>query len=182
VRFTALPLADAYLVDVEPHTDERGLFARTFDADEFARRGLAPAVAQCSVSFNLRRGTVRGMHWLAEPAREAKLVRCTRGAVHDVIVDMRPASSTYLRHVAVELSAANRTAIYIPPQFAHGFQTLEDATEVSYQMSEPYVPGHERGLRHDDPALAIAWPLSVSVVSVKDRAWPALRAAAEERA
>lgn len=186
MRFSELPLPGAWLVDLEPRTDERGFFARSFCAREFADRGLEPAVSQCNVSFNRRRGTLRGMHYLAPPAREAKLVRCTSGAVHDVIVDLRPESPTYLRHVAVELSARNRTALYIPPLFAHGFQTLEDETEVFYQMSEPYVAGYERGLRHDDPALAIAWPLPVSVIAAKDRAWPLLdvgtAAAREEKA
>lgn len=174
MKFTELPLPGAYVVELQPHADERGFFARTFCAGEFAARGIESAVAQCNVSVNWRRGTVRGMHYLASPAGEAKLVRCTQGAVYDVIVDMRPDSPTYQRHAAVELTARNRVALYIPRLFAHGFQTLEDDTEVFYQMSAPHAPGHERGLRHDDPALAIAWPLPVSVISDKDRGWPLL--------
>ncbi len=177
MRITELSLPGVYQVDIEPHADVRGFFARTFCAREFADRGLEPTTAQCSVSFSARRGTLRGMHFLAAPAGEAKLVRCTAGAIHDAIVDLRPSSTTYLRHLAVELSAENRVALYIPRGCAHGFQTLRDDTEVLYQMSEYHAPGHERGLRHDDPAIDIAWPLPVSVISDRDRAWPLLVAA-----
>jgi dTDP-4-dehydrorhamnose 3,5-epimerase len=131
-------------------------------------------VAQANVSFNHRAGTVRGMHWQQPPHAEPKLVRCTRGAVLDVVVDMREHSPTRLQHVAVQLSEHNRRALYVPPYFAHGYQTLVDGSEVVYQVGGEYVPGAERGLRHDDPALGIDWPLPVSVISAKDRAWPLL--------
>lgn len=163
-----------FTVDLEPFTDARGLFARTFCAEEFTAAGLEPAVAQCSLAFNHRAGTVRGMHWTAEPMRESKLVRVTRGALLDVIVDVRPDSPTRLQHVAVELSADNRRALYVAPGLAHGYQTLVDATEAVYQMNTPYRPGHDRGIRFDDPAVGVAWPLPVSVISEKDRGWPLL--------
>jgi len=171
MRFTETPLPGAYVVDVEPHRDERGFFARTFDAAEFERRGLCGAVAQVSVSYNDRRGTLRGMHYAA-PEGETKLVRCVRGALHDVIVDVRPGSSARARHFAVELSAENRRALYVPEGLAHGFQTLEDGTEVLYQIGQYFSPGSQRGLRFDDPAFGIEWPLPVTVISDKDRAWP----------
>jgi dTDP-4-dehydrorhamnose 3,5-epimerase len=171
-------LAGVVVVDVAPHSDARGVFARTFCREEFAAAGLAVDVAQCSVAFNHRAGTVRGMHWMAEPVRETKLVRCTRGALHDVVVDTRPDSPTYLRHVGVELTADNHRALYIAAGLAHGYQTLVDGTEASYQMNVPYRPGHERGLRFDDPVLGIEWPLPVSVISDKDRSWALLPAAA----
>ena len=173
---TALP--GATLVDPELKPDGRGFFARTFCREEFAAAGLDPMVEQCSVAYNHLAGTVRGMHYQVPPAAEAKLVRCTRGAVLDIVVDMRPESATFLRHVAVDLTADNRRALYVPPMFAHGYQTLVDATEVSYQMSERYTPGAERGIRYDDPALSLPWPLPVSVVSDKDLAWPPMQTAA----
>ena len=171
MRFTETDLPGAFVVDLEPHRDERGFFARAFDAAEFEQRGLNGAVAQVSVSGNERRGTLRGMHFAA-PQAETKLVRCVRGALHDVIVDVRPGSSTRGRHVAVELSADNRRALYVPDGFAHGFQTLADDTEVLYQIGQYFSPGGERGLRFDDPALGIEWPLPVTVISDRDRAWP----------
>lgn len=169
---TAIP--DVCLVDLDLREDDRGFFARSFCREEFLAAGLSPAVEQCNVSFNHRAGTLRGMHYQLESAPEAKLVRCTRGAIVDVVVDVRPASPTYLQHVAVELSAENRRALYVPPLFAHGYQTLVDATEVTYQVSAPYTPGVERGLRHDDPELALSWPLPVTVISDKDASWPLL--------
>lgn len=172
MRFVETRLAGAFVVSVEPHQDERGAFARTYCAREFEAAGLSPTIAQASVSVNHSRGTLRGMHYQAAPAGEIKLVRCTAGAIFDVIVDLRPDSPTYLQHVAVELSADNRTALYIPELFAHGFITLRDDTEVFYQISEFYAPGHGRGLRYDDPALAIEWPEPVRVISDQDRAWP----------
>ena len=172
--FTETPLAGAFVIDIEPIGDPRGFFARTFDAREFAARGMRPAVAQCNVSFNEARGTLRGMHMQMPPATEPKLVRCTLGAIHDVIVDMRPDSATYLRHFAVELTAENRRQLYVPDMFAHGYMTLTDKAEVAYNVGEYYAPGHERGLRHDDPALGIEWPLPVAVISAKDRSWPLL--------
>ncbi|CUU58736.1 dTDP-4-dehydrorhamnose 3,5-epimerase [Parafrankia irregularis] len=165
------------VVDVEAFTDARGLFARTFCAEEFAAAGLEVSVAQCSVAYNRLAGTVRGMHWAGEPVRETKLVRCTRGALLDVVVDTRPGSPTYLEHVAVELTADNHRALFISAGLAHGYQTLVDDTEATYQMNVPFTPGHDRGLRFDDPRLGIAWPLPVSVISDKDRAWPLLTAA-----
>ena len=164
---TAIP--GVWLVDLEPHKDSRGFFARTWCAEEAAAHGLNPACVQCSVSFNQRRGTLRGMHWQAEPCAEAKWIRCIRGAVWDVALDLRPDSSSYGKWVGVELSADNRRMIYIPADVAHGFQTLENDTELFYQMSEPYVPGLARGVRWNDPAFGIAWPIVNPVMSDRDR-------------
>jgi len=170
--FRELNLPGAFVLEPERVEDERGFFARAFCREELAAHGLDPTVAQCSLSFNRRRGTLRGMHYQAAPAEEAKLVRCVRGAIHDVIVDVRPASPTLGRHAAARLDADNRLALYLPPGFAHGFQTLEDDTELYYQMSAAYSPEHARGFRHDDPELGIAWPLPVSVISERDRTLP----------
>lgn len=167
-------LAGAVVVELERKEDERGFFARTFCRQEFAAAGLEPLVEQCNLSYNHRAGTLRGMHYQVAPATEAKLVRCTAGAVVDTIVDMRAESATYLRSFSIELSAENRRALYVPPMFAHGYQTLVDGAEVTYQVSEAYTPGTERGLRHDDPALGLRWPLPVTVVSAKDAGWPLL--------
>lgn len=174
MRFVPTSLAGAFIVEPEPFTDERGVFARTFCAREFKDHGLVATFVQCSTSWNARKGTLRGMHFQLAPASEVKLVRCTAGSLVDVIVDLRTDSPTYLRHTAVELSAASRRALYIPEMFAHGFQTLEDATEVSYQMSEFYTPELGSGLRWDDPRLGIRWPLEVTTMSDKDRSWPLL--------
>lgn len=170
--FRETALRGAFVIEVEPLEDERGGFARTFCQREFAAHGLRPQVAQCNLSFNHKAGTLRGMHYQLAPAAETKLVRCTRGAILDVIVDLRPGSPTYLQHVTAELSEDNRRALYVPELFAHGYQTLTDGAEVSYQVGEFYTPGSERGLRHDDPRLGIVWPLPVSVISDKDAAWP----------
>jgi len=170
--FTETPLAGAFLIDLERREDERGFFARTWCRREFASHGLDPCVVQASIAQNGRRGTVRGMHYQAPPHEETKVVRCPRGAVYDVIVDLRPDSPSYGRWFGAELSAANGRALYIPAGCAHGYQTLEDDTEVAYQMSAFYAPGFDRGLRHDDPALGIAWPLPVSLIAPKDQAWP----------
>lgn len=170
--FRELNLPGAFVLEPERIEDERGFFARAFCREELAAHGLDPTVAQCSLSFNRRRGTLRGMHYQAAPAEEAKLVRCVRGAIHDVIIDVRPASPTLGRHAAARLDADNRLALYVPPGFAHGFQTLEDDTELYYQMSAAYAPEHARGFRHDDPELGIAWPLPVSVISERDRTLP----------
>jgi dTDP-4-dehydrorhamnose 3,5-epimerase len=170
---TAIP--GPAVIELDRLSDERGFFARSFCREEFVAAGLEPAVAQCNLSYNHVAGTLRGMHWQADPAPEAKLVRCTRGAVLDVIVDVRPGSPSYLDHVAVELTAENRRALYVPPHFAHGYLTLVDGTEVTYQVSAPYTPGAEQGLRYDDPALAIAWPRAVTTISAKDAAWPLLQ-------
>jgi dTDP-4-dehydrorhamnose 3,5-epimerase len=169
MRFTELPLKGAYVIDAEPHEDNRGLFARTFCGREFYEHGLAEKFVQCSTSWNGREGTVRGMHYQLPPACEAKLVRCTAGSLWDVIVDLRPDSPTHLQHAGIELTARNRLSLYIPEMFAHGYQTLEDGTEIFYQMSEFYAPELSAGLRYDDPKLGITWPRPVSLVSEKDR-------------
>lgn len=170
---TALP--GAYVVQLEERRDDRGFFARTFCVREFADHGLTTRISQCNLSYNRRRGTVRGLHYQAEPAGEAKLIRCIAGAVHQVLVDMRPESATYLRHVAVELSAANRLAVYLPELVAAGIQTLDDDTSLLYQVSEFHTPEAERGVRFDDPAIGISWPLPVTEISAKDAAWPYLQ-------
>jgi len=170
--FSETPLKGAYTIDIEPRTDDRGFFARTFCVREFEQHGLNAAAVQCNVSFNLAAGTLRGMHFQAPPVSEAKLVRCVRGRIHDVIVDLRAESPTYQRHFAVELSASSRRALFIPKSFAHGFQTLCDETEVEYQMSEFYTPGFGCGFRFDDPAFAIRWPLPVTIISEQDLRWP----------
>ncbi len=169
--FRELEVAGAWLLEPERHEDERGFFARTFCRREFSERGLEPAVVQCSVSFNHRRGTVRGMHYQAPPSEEVKLVRCTRGAIHDVILDLRRGSPSFKRHAAVELDAESGVAIYVPAGVAHGFQTLADGAEVFYQMSEFYDPAAGRGVRWNDPAFSITWPLPVSVISGRDLAF-----------
>jgi dTDP-4-dehydrorhamnose 3,5-epimerase len=162
------------VVELDLLCDERGWFARIYDEDLFRAHGLEPVGVQCNSSFNAARDTLRGLHLQAEPHGEAKLVRCVRGAISDVVVDVRPGSPTYLQHVSVELTADNRTALYVPPMFAHGFQTLVDGTEATYNVSAPYTPGVERGLRHDDPDLHLDWPLPVAVISAKDASWPLL--------
>lgn len=168
---TETPLAGAYVVDVERRSDDRGYFARSYCVEEFRRVGVELPVVQCNISFNTRRGTLRGMHFQVPPKGEAKLVRCTRGAIQDVIVDLRPESPTYCRWFAVELNATNQRALYIPIGFAHGFQTLADDAEVFYQMSEFFSPEHARGVRWDDPAFGIEWPLPVSSISEKDASY-----------
>jgi dTDP-4-dehydrorhamnose 3,5-epimerase len=170
--FTPTSLQGAVAVDLEKREDERGFFARSWCRREFEAHGLNPRLAQCSVSFNLRRGTLRGMHYQAEPHEEAKLVRCTRGSLHDVIVDLRPGSPTYKRHFALTLTAENRTMLYVPEGFAHGFLTLEDATEVFYQITEFYAPASQKGFRWDDPAFAIIWPEKPEFLSERDRTYP----------
>ncbi len=168
------PLAGAYAVELERLEDERGFFARSFCRDEFRSRGLASVVAQCNVSWNRQRGTLRGLHFQAAPHEEAKLVRCTRGAIWDVIVDLREGSPTRLRWHALELTAENRTALYVPEGLAHGFQTLSDDAEVLYQMSVPYHAELARGVRWDDPRIGIRWPLADPILSARDRAYPLL--------
>lgn len=169
--FTETKLKGAFILDVELRTDDRGGFARTFCAQEFEAHGLKPTVAQCNLSFNHKAGTLRGMHYQLSPAAETKLVRCTKGAIYDVIIDLRPDSPTYLQHFGVELTADDRRALYVPELFAHGYQALTDDAEVVYQVGEFYTPGYERGLRYDDPAFNIQWPLPVTVISEKDAAW-----------
>jgi dTDP-4-dehydrorhamnose 3,5-epimerase len=170
--FRETPLPGAWLLTPERFADERGFFARTFCRRDFAARGLDPDVAQCSVSFNHKRGTVRGLHFQIAPHEEVKLVRVTRGALWDVIVDLRPDSPTFKKHFSAVLSAEAGNQLYIPKGVGHGFQTLEDGTEVSYQISEPYAPEFSRGYRWDDPAFAIPWPEPVTVMSEKDRSLP----------
>lgn len=175
--FTETDLQGAYVVDLERREDERGFFARAWCRNEFVEAGLSPDLVQCNISYNRRRATVRGMHYQLPPHAEVKLVRCTRGAVYDVIVDLREGSPTYRRWLGVELSAANGRALYVPEGFAHGYQTLADETETFYQVSAFYTPGAERGLRWNDPAIGIRWPLPDDpVISEKDRSWPALDA------
>lgn len=174
MRFHELRLAGAMLVEPERREDERGFFARAFCVDEFREHGLNPAVAQANISYNRHRGTRRGFHYQRPPHAEAKLIRCVRGAAFSVIVDVRPDSPTYLEHVSAEITPDNRLALYAPEGFAAGLQTLADDTELYYQVSSPYAPDSEAGLRHDDPVLAIPWPLPVTVVSEKDAGWPLL--------
>ena len=172
--FSETMLAGAFVIDLNPIEDERGFFARAFCAEEFMQHGLKPAVKQSNISANYRKGTLRGLHYQLTPATEAKFIRCIKGAIFDVIVDLRPESPTYLKHVTIELTQENRTALYMPEMFAHGYQTLIDNTEVLYQVSEFYTPNAEGGLRYDDSNLAIDWPLEVSDISEKDLSWPLL--------
>ena len=170
--FDATRLDGAYVLMLQEQADERGSFARAYCQRAFAEHGLESVMVQANVSLNHRAGTLRGMHYQVAPSEEAKLVRCTRGSIVDVIVDLRPGSPTYLEHLAVELSAANRHALYVPPMCAHGFLTLEDDTEVSYLVSAFYDPDSERGVRYDDEAFGIPWPRPVAVISPKDASWP----------
>ena len=172
MKFAKTPLPGVFLIEPELMTDDRGLFARSFCVDEFAAAGIDFEIVQANVSFNRFSGTVRGMHYQQKPHGEAKVVRCTRGAMFDVVVDLRPESATYGQWTSAELNADNRTAFYIPDGCAHGFQTLLDGTEVDYLMSDRYVPEAATGVRFDDPAFAIDWPLPVSSVSDRDRNWP----------
>jgi len=168
MRFEPLAIDGAALVRIEPQTDSRGFFARTFCVEEFAAAGLPTPVVQTSVSFNERAGTVRGMHFQWPPSREGKLVRCIRGRLYDVLLDLRPQSPAYLQHVAVTLDEDNRDAVFIPPGIAHGFQTLLPRTEVWYQMTDSYAPALAAGVRWNDPAFAIRWPMPQSVISERD--------------
>jgi dTDP-4-dehydrorhamnose 3,5-epimerase len=172
VIFQEAAILDAYIIQPEAIEDNRGFFARTFCCKEFEARGLRPILAQCSLSFNFLRGTLRGMHYQVAPHAEVRLVRCTRGAIYDVLVDLRRGSSTFGKWLAAELSDENRKAVYIPEGVAHGFQTLVDNTEVFYQMSEFYEPASARGVRWDDPAFAIHWPLPPSRISSRDANFP----------
>jgi len=172
--FAQAPLPGAFLVDMELLADERGFFARAYCLDEFAAQGLGTPLQQCSVSYNARKGTLRGLHHQAAPHQEHKLVRCTAGVIFDVIVDVRPHSSHYRRWFGIELSAQNRRALFIPPGVAHGFVTLSDDAEVYYMISVPHAPEHAQGFRWNDPAFGIAWPVSPSVISPRDAAYPLL--------
>ncbi len=166
---TETKLRGAYVIDLERREDTRGFFARAFCQKEFEARGLKPIIAQSNVAFNFRKGTLRGMHFQYPPAAETKLVRCTRGAILDIIVDLRPESPTYLQHVSVELNEDNFRALYVPERFAHGYQTLRDNTDTSYQVGEFYTPAAEGGLLHNDPRLKLQWPLPVAAISEKDQ-------------
>jgi len=166
--FTETELPGAFIMDLERRGDERGFFARMFCQREFAAHGLKATIAQANIASSARRGTLRGMHFQFPPAAETKLVRCTRGAILDIIVDLRPESSTYLRHVAVELNEDNHRALYVPERFAHGYQCLTDQTETTYHVGEFYTPAVEGGLMYNDPKLALSWPLEVTSISPKD--------------
>jgi len=170
--FTETKLPGAYVIEVEKREDQRGFFGRTFCREEFEAHGLNSQVVQCNTSFNKRKGTLRGMHFQAVPFAEAKLVRCTSGSIYDVIIDLRPASRTFKQHFAVELSAANQRMLYIPENMAHGFQTLEDDTEVFYQMSQMFSAEHARGVRWNDPAFGIEWPADERIITERDRNYP----------
>jgi dTDP-4-dehydrorhamnose 3,5-epimerase len=174
VRFESTGLSGVIVIELEPHVDDRGAFARVFCEREFAAAGLPTSFPQCNLSMNHRRGTLRGMHCNAAPHGEAKLVRCVRGAVHDVVVDLRRDSPTSLQWIGVELTAENRRALYVPPGFAHGFLTLADDTDVYYHMGDFYRPDAARGFRWDDPSVGIDWPEVPTVVSAADRAYPDL--------
>jgi dTDP-4-dehydrorhamnose 3,5-epimerase len=174
VIFTETKLKGAFIIDIEPRADSRGFFARAFCQREFTDHGLKPLIAQANIAFNNRTGTLRGMHFQYPPAAETKLVRATRGAILDIIVDLRPESPTYLEHIAVQLTADNHRALYVPERFAHGYQVLEDRTETSYQVGEFYAPETEGGLLYSDERLGLPWPLPVAEISPKDAAWPPL--------
>ena len=176
MRFTETTLKGAFIIEIDPAEDERGFFARTFCERDFQDHGLVAKFAQCSISHNRHKGTLRGMHYQTAPHEEAKLVRCTQGVIYDVIVDLRRASPTFCKWIAVELSAINRRSIYISEGFAHGFLALQDECEVFYQISKPYVPEAARGVRWNDPAFGIVWPQTQRrVMSERDRSYPDFR-------
>ena len=175
MRLTETKVAGAFLIEPEPVADERGFFARAWDRAELEARGLDAGLAQCSISFSHRRGTLRGLHYQAAPHQEVKLIRCTQGAIWDVALDLRPDSPTYGAWFGTELSAANRSMLYIPRGCAHGQLTLTDSTEVFYQISAPYAPEAARGVRFDDPAFGIEWPIEVEIINDRDRNYPDVR-------
>ena len=172
MEFVATPLAGAFVIDLDRHEDERGFLARSFCVDEFSRHGMNARIVQCNVSYNRCRGTLRGFHYQTKPHEEAKLVRCTSGAIYDVIVDLRRASATYKRWFATELTALNRSMLFVPEGFAHAFQTLADDTEVFYQMSARYDPTLAHGVRWDDAAFGVTWPIPEPIISERDRSYP----------
>jgi dTDP-4-dehydrorhamnose 3,5-epimerase len=178
--FTETRLQGAFILDLERREDSRGFFARTFCQREFEQHGLNPSIAQTNVAVSNKQGTLRGMHFQFPPAADSKLVRVTRGAILDVIIDLRPESSTYLQHVAVELSSHNGRALYVPERFAHGYQVLQEDTEMTYSAGDFYTPTEEGGVRYSDPRFGIAWPLPVTEIAPKDEAWPLFEAAATE--
>lgn len=175
MRFTPSKLRDTVIVDIEGHVDSRGLFARTFCEDEFAAAGLPTRFVQSSVSFNTQCGTLRGLHYQAAPKAEGKLVRCTRGAIYDVVVDLRSSSATFLHWIGVELTAENRRGLYVPPGCAHGFQTLTDDAEVLYLMTEFHAPDLARGVRWNDPVFGVEWPIANATLSERDATYPDFR-------
>ncbi|MGV7223240.1 MAG: dTDP-4-dehydrorhamnose 3,5-epimerase [Nitrospinales bacterium] len=170
--FTETKLKGAYIIEIEKLKDHRGFFARSWCQNEFGTKGLVSHVVQTNISSNKKKGTLRGMHYQLSPYEETKLIRCTRGAIYDVLIDLRPASPTYTQWVGIELTAENYKMLYVPENFAHGFQSLEDDTEVTYQVSQFYTPGSESGIRCDDPLFRIDWPIKVQVISDKDKNWP----------
>jgi len=172
MKFQETRLNGAFIIDLDELRDDRGFFARAWCENEFAEHGLNTALKQANMSSNRSKGTLRGLHYQVAPHEETKLVRCTQGALYDVIVDLRPDSPTHLQWIGVELTAANHRMLYVPEGFAHAFQTLEDDTEAFYQVSEFYTPGAEGGLRYDDPAIGVEWPLQVTAISEKDASWP----------
>jgi len=172
VIFKETFLKGAFVIEPERIEDERGFFARTYCRETFQSNNLNPNLVQCNISFNRRKGTLRGMHFQIKPYEEAKLIRVTKGSIYDVIIDLRTDSPTFKQWMAVELSAENRTQLYIPEGFAHGFQTLQDETEMFYQMSEFYRPQSARGIRWDDPAFGIEWPIYEKIISIKDQQYP----------
>jgi dTDP-4-dehydrorhamnose 3,5-epimerase len=172
VIFTETKLNGVCIIEIEKLRDHRGFFARVWCQKEFEEHNLVSRIKQANVSYNKTKGTLRGMHYQVTPYEETKLVRCTKGSIYDVIIDLRPASPTYTQWIGVELTAGNYKMLYVPENFAHGFQTLEDDTEVTYQVSQFYTPGSERGIRWDDPAFSIDWPIEVQVISDKDKSWP----------
>jgi dTDP-4-dehydrorhamnose 3,5-epimerase len=175
VIFTETPLVGAFVIEPEPLEDSRGLFARTWCRTEFQERGLETRIAQCSTSLNTTRGTLRGMHYQGSPYGETKIVRCTRGSMYDVIIDLRPDSPTFTRHFGLVLTADNHRMVYVPTGFAHGFQTLEDGTELFYQVSEVYAPEYARGVRWNDPVFGIQWPDADRIIVDRDRDYPDFR-------
>jgi dTDP-4-dehydrorhamnose 3,5-epimerase len=170
--FTETTLHGSYVIHLERNEDQRGFFARSWCRREFESHGLSGRLSQCNISFNRERGTLRGMHFQEPPYAEAKLVRCTRGSAYDVMIDLRRDSVTFRRHFGTIVSAENREMVYVPEGFAHGFLTMEDSTEIFYQMSEFYAPEHARGVRWDDPAFGVRWPVVVRVISDRDRSYP----------
>ena len=176
MKITALDLQGAFLVELDRIRDERGFFARAWCHREFATAGIRAEFVQANVSHTSKKGSVRGMHYQEPPSKEGKLIRCVQGAIHDVVVDIRPGSSTFLQSLAVELSSVNGLAIFIPNGFAHGFQTLADDVDVFYQMSDEYEPDLANGFRYDDPLIAIEWPLPVTIISDRDAAYPDITA------
>lgn len=176
MKFIETPIAGAFVLELEPRTDDRGSFSRAFCTEEFEAHGIAMPVVQANLARTTRKGTIRGMHYQVAPAAEAKLMRCVQGAVYDVLIDLRKDSPTYMQHFGLELSAANGKALYVPPLFGHGYLSLTDNCEMFYMVSEFYTPGAERGARYDDPAFGINWPIPVDIISDKDLDWEPFQA------